>query len=143
MTPLFSLRTSGLLLLVFGFLIGCAGTKKLSPYAAVLGDWDYTVMNTPQGDIGGTIHFEESEDGTLMGYMTSELSYGQAELRNLVMEGNTVTYNATLDVDGQSIELTSTANVEGMTMTGSTDATGYGTFETKATRKPPAEVEER
>lgn len=137
MRTVFSYRPVALLALAVCFLMGCAGSKAVvSPYAAVLGDWDYTVLNTPQGDLTGVIHLAEAEDGTLTGHMTNEMAAGQAEMMNVMMTGNTVTFNATLDIEGQMVPVQGTAVFEGPVLTGSTNAEGFGVFDITGTKKP-------
>lgn len=98
--------------------------------ANVTGEWAFTVQ-TDQG--GGTPTITFKQDGEkLTGKYNGQL--GAADLTGTV-KGNDITFNFTIDLQGQSAPVTYTGTVEKNTMKGTMDIGGMvnGTF--TATKK--------
>ena len=128
-------KLSTLLIVVAAFIwIGCASTKTATtkttaPEAAAsyAGDWDYTVADTPNGDVSGVMVLTKTDAG-YEGKMTSDM--GELLLNNLKIVENKLT--ATFEVQGMELEVDGT--FEGTSYTG-TVGLDYNVFPMKATKK--------
>lgn len=114
----------GLILIIF--LASC-GTK--TPVWTPVGNWDYTVTNTPNGDGYGTIFITEENDAFKAVLRSPE--YGDSDITNLtISEGQ---LKGDLFLAGLDMMITGT--FEGDVLTGDVDAGQYGQFPLKATRQ--------
>jgi len=94
------------LLIILACLIwaGCAGTKT-SKEAAYLGDWEFLVEGTPNGDVSGVMNISKEGDayiGKLVSDMgeilLNELSIVEDKLSaNFDIQGMTLDMNGTFD----------------------------------------------
>ena len=103
-------------LIIFAvLLVGCATSKmaKNSPN----GDWDYTVMNTPDGDVTGTMTIQQNGEG-YTGTLTSPA--GTTELNNVTVEDQQL--SSSFYYQGTPLQLS--GSFSGDTFTGSVDADG-------------------
>lgn len=125
------------LLLLFGTLLvsGCASMQKAAPVPAVVGMWEYVVPNTPQGDAVGTLVITQNEAGMLEGEMSSEMLLQTVPLKNLVVDGDMMSFGASFDAGGQMIDTKATLTRDGDSMKGSIELPGIGDFPMTATRK--------
>ena len=127
-------------LLVFalaaGLMAGCASTARMAAPTPA-GDWDYTILNTPQGDATGTL-MVTAEDGTYGGEMSSEMLGQVVSITDATFQDSTFSFKATFDAGGQLIDTTSRMTLRGATMKGMMEVAGFGEFEITAMRKPPA-----
>ena len=98
-------------LLVITLAIGsCSASKKITnPF---LGSWDYTIANTPMGDVNGELVFTESEEKAISGLMMSD--QGTLDMNNVQIEGNTI--SGDLMFEGTPLKME--ASLEGTQMTG-------------------------
>lgn len=72
------------------------------------------------------------EDGLLVGTLESER--GDSELRNIMLEGNKITFTVTRETPRGSFEATYTGEIDGDAMSGSMEGRGGFTINWKATR---------
>ncbi len=113
------------LLIVFsGMLLACTATKKIA--YSPLGNWDYTVRDTPNGDVSGTLVL--SKDGEqYKGVLQS--SMGSVDLENVKVEDNQL--RGTFEMEGYELELIGT--FAGEELEGTVGFEGY-TFPLKGSR---------
>jgi len=105
---------------------GCAGTKA-SKEAAYIGDWEYLVEDTPNGDVSGVMVISKGESG-FTGKLTSDM--GELPLNNLTIIEDKLT--ATFDIQGMQLDMAGI--FEGPKFTG-TIAVDYNSFRMTATKK--------
>ncbi len=104
-----------MLLALLGGMASCAASRTTAYTPA--GEWNYTVRDTPYGNMQGTMIIsgqKDSYEGTL------RVEGESAPLDNLTIEGDTL--NSTSNFDGNS--LTVTGVFEGDTFTGEVTAAG-------------------
>ncbi len=81
------------------------------------GTWAYTI-EVPDQKREGTFEFTDGA-GELTGIMTSEdITSGNDELEDIVIEGNTVSFSYDLDMDGQSVTLEFDLTLDGESFKG-------------------------
>ena len=120
-------KSSYLLILIAGLLwAGCAGTKK-SKEAKYIGDWEYLVKDTPNGNVTGIMNL--SKDGeTYIGKLISDM--GEIMLNDLSIVEDKLSAN--FDIQGMRLDMSGT--FEGPQFTG-TIGVDYTTFPMTATKK--------
>jgi len=104
-------KFSTLLVILAGFIwAGCATTKTASTSkttapaeASYAGDWDYTVADTPNGDVSGVMVLTKTEAG-YEGKMESDM--GELVLNDLTIVDNKL--KATFEVQGMELEVAGT-----------------------------------
>jgi hypothetical protein len=112
--------------LVF-ILLSCAGTKNAwTP----VGNWDYTVSDTPNGDTFGTLIVSE-EAGSYTGKLRSP-EYGDAVISKFALDENN-SLSGTFEMAG--LELNISGTFEGDVFTGTIDAGYNGSFPIVANRQ--------
>lgn len=116
-------------------VIGCASTQRTAPVPAVVGVWDYVIPNTPQGDATGTLIIEQSESGILDGEMSSDLLLQTVPIRNLMVDRDVVSFDASFDAGGQMLDTRVTLTRTGDAMDGTIEVPGMGGFSVTARRK--------
>lgn len=99
----------------------------------IAGTWDYNMEGMGQS-VEGTLEFSNT-DGELSGTLSNSQMPGDAELVNLVLEGNTLTFDAPIDFGGQSITLEFEVVIEGDELEGSVTISQFGQLEIEAYRK--------
>ncbi len=106
-----------------------AVTGGSAPLAA--GNWEL-IINAPEGQVQGTLKI--SQDGSsLSGEITTP--FGTAPLKNGVVTGNDVKFDFSLNVQGQQLEVSATAKLNGDSISGSLAAAGQSSS-FSGTRKP-------
>lgn len=105
-------------------LVACTATKKVV-YNPV-GNWDYTVSNTPNGDVTGTLVLSKTGN-TYKAVLQSPM--GDVDLNNVKVEDNQL--SGTFDMQGYELELK--GSFEGENLQGTIGADG-NTFPLKASR---------
>ncbi len=120
-------KTSYLLIMLAGLIwAGCAGTKT-SKEAAYLGDWEYLVEGTPNGDVIGVMNISKEGDA-YVGKLTSDM--GEILLNDLsILEDK---LSANFDIQGMTLVMDGT--FEGPKFTG-TIGVDYNSFPMTATKK--------
>ena len=121
------------LLLAGSLAAGCASTSKIAAPSPV-GDWEYVIPNTPQGDAHGTIMVASTGDA-YSGTMYVDLLGQTVPLEDVMFTDSTFSFKATLDANGQIIPTTTTMTLSGNTMKGKMNVEGFGDFDINATRK--------
>ena len=116
------------LLIVFAGLIwaGCAGTKT-SKEDAYLGDWEYLVEGTPNGDVTGVMNISKEGDA-FIGKLASDM--GEIELNDLSIVEDKLSAN--FEIQGMTLDMDGT--FDGPQFTG-TIGVDYNTFPITATKK--------
>ena len=120
-------KTSYLLIILAGLIwAGCAGTKT-SKEAAYLGDWEYLVEGTPNGDVMGVMNITKEGD-TYVGKLTSDMR--EILLNDLSIVEDKLSAN--FDIQGMTLVMDGT--FEGPKFTG-TIGVDYNSFPMTATKK--------
>jgi len=109
------------------FMVGCAGTKA-SKESAYIGDWEYLVEDTPNGDVTGIMVIHKGESGYAGKLVTSDM--GEIPLNNLTIVKDKVSAN----FDIQDMQLDMTGTFEGPQFNGNISI-DYNFFQMTATRK--------
>ena len=123
-------------ILAGGLAAGCASSAKMAAPTPA-GEWDYVVLNTPQGDATGTLMID-AEGGAYSGEMSIEMLSQVVSMTDVAFQDSTFMFKATFDADGQMIDTATTMTLRGDMMTGKMDVIGFGEFTINATRKEPA-----
>ena len=121
------------LLLAGGLATGCASTSKIAAPSPV-GEWEYVIPNTPQGDAHGTI-MVASEGDAYSGEMYIDLLNQTVSIEDVAFTDSTFSFKALLDANGQIIGTVTSMTLNGDTMKGTMEVEGLGEFEITATRK--------
>jgi hypothetical protein len=104
-------KTSYLLIILAGLIwAGCAGTKT-SKEAAYLGDWEYLVEGTPNGDVRGVMNDMGEIELNDLSIVEDKLSANfDIQGMNLVMDGTFEgpKFTGTIGVDYNSFPMTAT-----------------------------------
>jgi hypothetical protein len=120
-------KTSYLLIILAGLIwAGCAGTKT-SKEDAYIGDWEYLVEGTPNGDVTGVMNISKEGDA-FVGKLTSDM--GEISLNDLAIVENKLSAN--FDIQGMTLDMDGT--FDGPQFTG-TIGVDYNTFPMTATKK--------
>ena len=120
-----------------GLMAGCASSAKVTAPSPV-GEWDYTILNTPQGDATGTMMID-AEGGAYIGEISSEMLGQVVSMTDVTFQDSTFKFKATFDAGGQLIDTISRMTLQGSTMKGTMEVAGFGQFDITAMRKPSAE----
>lgn len=122
--------------LIGGLAAGCASTAKMAAPSPA-GEWEYIVLNTPQGDATGTMMID-TEGGVYSGEIALEMLNQVVAMTDVAYLDSTFMFKATFDADGQMIDTATRMTLNGNMMTGKMDVTGFGEFVINATRKEAA-----
>lgn len=104
---------------------GCATSKKVADIS--VGEWEYVLRDTPNGDVEGTFTITKDGDSYSGALHTAE---GDAPLNNVAVENNELT--STFDYSGYTIDMTGVFS--GDTFTGKCSVE-YNDFPMTAVRK--------
>lgn len=134
--PYFSEKAKVKYVLVEGTLFSVEDRPKTEngKKADVKGSWSYQT-ETPQGKGDGKLVIK-NENGNYFGTITNNFSGKEADVKDLVVSGNTVSFNYTIDTGGNSLKIDVAITVSGNTFEGSMTAGQYGTFPMNGTRDP-------
>jgi len=114
---------SGLLVVSVVFLVGCAaGTNP------AVGAWNIE-MNTPLGAMPAVLTINADGSGSM-----SADGLGSAPLSGIMVDGNAVTFEASVDAQGQSLVLDFTGTVDGDSLAGEFGS-DFGAFGVTGTRQ--------
>jgi hypothetical protein len=110
--------------LVLLFAAGCASSRGAAPAApappplppppAAVGSWNL-VIETPIGNQESVLVLAGAAD-TLAGKLSG--TQGETELRDVVVDGDKLTFAITIDAQGQQMDLTFEGTVTGDSLTG-------------------------
>ena len=120
-------------MLAGGVAAGCASSSKMAAPTPA-GEWDYVVLNTPQGDATGTLMID-SEGGVYAGEIALEMLNQVVSMTDVAFQDSTFMFKATFDADGQLIDTATTMTLRGNMMMGTMDVAGFGEYTINATRK--------
>jgi hypothetical protein len=95
-------------------------SSRSSDSGRSVGDWD-VAFDIRGNSRNATLTIAKNDDGTLSGNWSSQL--GMSDLRDVRDDGNSLTFNRTLELDGHSIDLSYSATIDGNAIHG-TIATG-------------------
>ena len=121
------------LLLAGALAAGCASTSKMAAPSPV-GEWEFVVPNTPQGDAHGTI-MVALEGDAYSGEMYIDILNQTVPIEDVVFTDSTFSFKALVDANGQIIGTSTSMTLNGNTMKGTMDVEGIGEMEITATRK--------
>lgn len=94
---------------------------------ALTGKWKYTI-DAPDQKREGIFEFADS-DGSITGTMTSEdITTGNNELEDIVMDGHHVSFIFDFDMGGQMVALEFDLNVDGESFDGTVTVGSFGSF---------------
>lgn len=99
--------------------------------AAVVGTWEYSI-ESPQGELSGTITLEESGSG-LEGTISSPTGEGTTELEAISFNGSSLSFSFDSGNTGAG-EVTITVTIEGNSFEGSASTAQFGSFPITGTR---------
>lgn len=108
-------------------------SKKSDGKVTAIGSWSYTV-ESPQGG-GGTMNIKES-GGVLSGTIVNKNSGKESEMKDLSLDGNTLTFSYGFETGSSTIQVKVTATIDGDSMEGTMAVGQYGSFPMKANREP-------
>ena len=116
-----------------GLAAGCASTAKMAAPSPA-GDWEYVVLNTPQGDATGTMMIN-AEGNVYSGEINLEMLDQIVSMTDVAFTDSTFMFKATFDADGQLIDTVTRMTLNGNMMNGMMEVGGFGEFVINATRK--------
>jgi imidazolonepropionase-like amidohydrolase len=110
--------------------------KKGDATAKTVAEGEWTIITeTPQGKQEGKISI--TKDGSVY---SGTISGGQiaspVKLDNIMLDGNSLSYNFTLDVGGQAITVNVSVTIDGDAFKGTSTVAEYGSFPTEGKRNP-------
>ena len=114
---------------------GCASSAKMAAPTPA-GEWEYVVLNTPQGDATGTLMIN-SEGDVYSGEIALEMLSQVVSMTDVAFTDSTFRFKATFDANGQLIDTSTRMTINGNMMKGMMDVAGFGEYEINATRKEP------
>ena len=134
--PYFNKKSKIKYVLVEGTLFSVEDRPKADTgkKADVKGSWSYQT-ETPQGKGDGKLVIK-NENGNYSGTITNSFSGKETEVKDLVVSGNNMSFNYTIDVGGNSLKVDVAVTISGDTLEGSMTAGQYGTFPLNGTRDP-------
>ncbi len=108
--------------------------KKADAKVVAKGNWNYTT-ETPQGTGSGKIVINEN-GGAYTGTITSAATGVPTELRNISVDGNTLSFSYDYSMGGSTLKIDVTVKIDGDSFDGTLTAGQHGSFSIKATREP-------
>ncbi len=129
-------KTSVKYIFVEGKLYTNAGPKKSASGTKgnIAGSWTYTT-ETQQGKGGGKLVIKESA-GSFSGTITNNFSGKEAEVKEILLDGNSLSFNYMIDAGGNQMRIEVTVQVQDDRFEGSMTAGQFGTFPMNGTRDP-------
>lgn len=110
-------------------LASCATVKTKQVVITPVGDWDYTITGTPNGDYAGVLSIVEKESA-----LTATLKSNEGELPFTNFNFDKATNIAAGNFNFQGTDLTFNATLAGESLNGNISTSGMA-FPFKATRK--------
>jgi hypothetical protein len=108
--------------------------KKSDGKVMAKGNWTYTTEN-PQGTGSGKVVIKE-DNGNYSGTITSASSVKETELRNISIDGSSLSFSYDYSIGGNTLKIDVTVKIDGDNFEGTMTAGQYGSFPIKATRDP-------
>ncbi|MCU0418115.1 MAG: amidohydrolase family protein [Cyclobacteriaceae bacterium] len=111
-------------------------TKKSDPNAKVEieGTWN-TTTQSPQGTTTGKLVFKKDGSG-YTGTASSSMSPDPFPLKDIVLEGNALSFKYTMSFGSRSIDVEISVTVEGDSFKGNTSVGSFGSFPVEGTKNP-------
>jgi imidazolonepropionase-like amidohydrolase len=101
---------------------------------ALGGNWSYTT-ETPQGAGTGKLVIKD-DNGSFSGTITNSFSGKESELKNVALDGSSLTFSFTTDAGGGPLNIDVTAKVDGDSFDGTMAVGTFGSFPIKGTKDP-------
>jgi hypothetical protein len=98
------------------------------------GNWSYTT-ETPQGSGAGKLVIKE-DSGSLSGTITNSMSNKESTLKNISLDGNTLTFAFDFDAGGNQMTIEVSVAIDGDSFEGTMSVASFGSFPIKGTRDP-------
>jgi hypothetical protein len=98
------------------------------------GTWN-TTTQSPQGTTTGKVVFKKEGSG-YSGNISSSMSQETMALKDIALEGNTLSYKYTLSFGGRSVEVETRVTVEGDSFKGNTSVGTFGSFPIEGSKNP-------
>lgn len=132
----FNEKASVKYIFVEGKLYTNTATKKVASGKKVNieGSWTYTT-ETPQGKGGGKLVIKGSTGG-FSGTITNNFSGKEAEVKEILIDGNSISFSYMIDAGGNQMKIEVTAQVQDDRFEGSMTAGQFGTFPINGIRDP-------
>jgi type 1 fimbria pilin len=111
-------------------LASCATVKSKKVIVTPVGNWDYTITGTPNGDYAGVMTISEKENIFAAVMKTNE---GELVFTSVHFDKTTNTVTGNFNYQGSVLDFNAT--LAGEALTGTISAGGYG-FPFKGIRKP-------
>jgi imidazolonepropionase-like amidohydrolase len=103
------------------------------PASALAGTWSYAI-ETPEQKREGTFEFSET-NGEWKGTITSsDITSGNSTLKDIVLDGQKVSFTYDLDMGGQTVEIEFDLTVNGESLEGNVTVGEFGSFPVTGTR---------
>ncbi len=110
-----------------------SGKENLTSLSLVEGTWTYAI-DSPDQKREGTFNFKGS-DNNIEGTITGEdMTGGNEELEDIVIDGKTISFTFDIELGGQMITLEFDLKVDGDTMDGSVAVGEFGSFKVTGQR---------
>ncbi|MFL6214483.1 MAG: amidohydrolase family protein [Blastocatellia bacterium] len=113
-----------------GRMGGAGGAPNGGSAVDPAGDWSLT-FNTPQGDMNGRLSLRR-EGGQFLG--TLNLHQGTYEIRDAKLNGNELSFSASIQLQSDTVNAAFVATIEGDAMHGTVTIPALGTFNFSGTR---------
>ncbi|MBY0436314.1 MAG: amidohydrolase family protein, partial [Cyclobacteriaceae bacterium] len=109
-------------------------TKKSDSKVEIEGSWS-TVTQSPQGNTENKIVIKK-DGSNYTGTVTGGRSPSPVDMKDITVEGTTLTFNYTLNFGGNSIKVEVEVTVEGDTFKGTSSVGQFGSFPIEGTKDP-------
>ncbi|CAN5423750.1 amidohydrolase family protein [soil metagenome] len=102
--------------------------------AEIEGVWSI-VTQTPQGNSESKLTFKKDGSG-YSGTVSGVMLPSPVDLKDVSLDGNTLSFSYSLNIGGSSVKIDVEVNVDGDTLSGTSTAGQYGSFQTDGTKNP-------
>ncbi len=102
--------------------------------AEIEGSWS-TVTQSPQGNSEAKLTFKK-DGSSYTGTMSGGMLPAAVDLKDVNLDGTTLTFSYTLNFGGNTIKIDVEVNIDGDTLKGSSTAGTFGSFPTEGTKDP-------
>ena len=110
-----------------------SGKENHAPAETLEGMWSYTI-EVPDQSREGTFEFFNINGGWEGTITSTEITSGNAALKDIVVEGDKVSFSFDMDLGGQEVELEFDLTLKGDALDGSVSVGELGTYNITSTR---------